>query len=135
VSWLGYADRLMEFPTALLGVALGVVLMPQLASARAADDAQRYSDLLDWGLRLVVLLAVPTSVALLTFSTPLVATLYHYGAFKDSDVAGVAGAGRLRCRPAGAGGHQGAGAGLLRQPGHPHPGAHCHVWCWSSRNC
>ncbi|MGE0330089.1 MAG: murein biosynthesis integral membrane protein MurJ [Ramlibacter sp.] len=89
VSWLGYADRLMEFPTALLGVALGVVLMPQLASARAADDGQRYSDLLDWGLRLVVLLAVPTSVALLTFSTPLVATLYHYGAFKDSDVAQV----------------------------------------------
>ena len=89
VSWLGYADRLMEFPTALLGVALGVVLMPQLASARAADDGQQYSDLLDWGLRLVVLLAVPTSVALLTFSTPLVATLYHYGAFKDSDVAQV----------------------------------------------
>jgi putative peptidoglycan lipid II flippase len=89
VTWLGYADRLMEFPTALLGVALGVVLMPQLASARAADDSQRYSDLLDWGLRLVVLLAVPTSVALLTFSTPLVATLYHYGAFKDSDVGQV----------------------------------------------
>lgn len=35
VSWLSYADRLMEFPTALLGVALGVVLMPQLSSARA----------------------------------------------------------------------------------------------------
>ncbi len=90
VTWLGYADRLMEFPTALLGVALGVVLMPQLAAARAAGDAGRYSDLLDWGLRLVVLLAVPTSVALLTFAQPLVATLYHYGAFKDSDVGQVA---------------------------------------------
>ncbi len=90
VTWLGYADRLMEFPTALLGVALGVVLMPQLAAARAADDTGRYSDLLDWGLRLAVLLAVPTSVALLTFAQPLVATLYHYGAFKDSDVGQVA---------------------------------------------
>ncbi|MEZ5662835.1 MAG: murein biosynthesis integral membrane protein MurJ [Burkholderiaceae bacterium] len=86
VSWLTYADRLMEFPTAMLGVALGVVLLPQLAAARAADDARRYSDLLDWGLRLVVLLAVPCAVALLTFARPLVSVLYHYGAFSDTDV-------------------------------------------------
>ena len=86
VSWLTYADRLMEFPTAMLGVALGVVLLPQLAAARAADDGARYSQLLDWGLRLVVLLAVPSAVALLTFAKPLVAVLYHYGAFKEADV-------------------------------------------------
>ncbi len=86
VSWLTYADRLMEFPTALLGVALGVVLLPQLASAQAAGDAERYSGLLDWGLRLVVLLAVPCAVALLTFAQPLVAVLYHYGRFGAADV-------------------------------------------------
>lgn len=90
VTWLFYADRLMEFPTALLGVALGVVLTPQLAAARAASDDQKYSDMLDWGLRLAVLLAVPCAVALLTFSQPLVATLFHYGAFKDNDVSQVA---------------------------------------------
>ncbi|MEO5670807.1 MAG: murein biosynthesis integral membrane protein MurJ [Ramlibacter sp.] len=90
VTWLGYADRLMEFPTAMLGVALGVVLMPQLAGARASEDAERYSAMLDWGLRLVVLLAVPCSVALLVFAKPLVATLFHYGAFTDSDVSQVA---------------------------------------------
>ncbi len=86
VSWLTYADRLMEFPTALLGVALGVVLLPQLSAARAADDGDRYSGLLDWGLRLVVLLAIPCAVALLTFAQPLVAVLYHYGAFTAADV-------------------------------------------------
>ena len=86
VSWLTYADRLMEFPTALLGVALGVVLTPQLAAAKAADDGDRYSSMLDWGLRLVVLLAVPCAVALLVFAKPLVAVLYHYGAFSDRDV-------------------------------------------------
>ncbi len=86
VSWLSYADRLMEFPTAMLGVALGAVLMPQLASAKASDDGERYSGMLDWGLRLVVLLAVPSAVALLVFATPLVTTLYHYGAFSDNDV-------------------------------------------------
>jgi putative peptidoglycan lipid II flippase len=90
VTWLDYAGRLMEFPTAMLGVALGVVLMPQLAAARAQDDAQRYSAMLDWGLRLVVLLAIPCSAALLVFNVPLIATLFHYGAFKDTDVQQVA---------------------------------------------
>ncbi len=86
VSWLTYADRLMEFPTAMLGVAIGVVLMPQLAAAKAANDAYKYSAMLDWGLRIVVLLVVPCAVALLTFAQPLVATLYHYGVFTDRDV-------------------------------------------------
>jgi putative peptidoglycan lipid II flippase len=86
VTWVSYADRLMEFPTAMLGVALGVVLMPQLAGARAAKDEARYSSLLDWGLRLVVLLSVPCAVALLLFSRPLVAVLFHNGAFSGLDV-------------------------------------------------
>ncbi|MFE8644565.1 murein biosynthesis integral membrane protein MurJ [Sphingomonas sp. NCPPB 2930] len=86
VSWIVYADRLMEFPTALLGVALGVVLMPQLAGARAAKDDARYSAMLDWGLRLVVLLSVPCMVTLLVFSRPLVAVLFHHGAFTPQDV-------------------------------------------------
>lgn len=86
VSWITYADRLMGLPTALLGVALGVVLMPQLASARAKQDDERYSAMLDWGLRLVVVLSVPCMVALLVFAKPLVAVLYHYGAFADRDV-------------------------------------------------
>ena len=87
VSWISYADRLMEFPIALLGVALGAVLMPQLASAQANRDADAYSAMLDWGLRLVVVLAWPCAVALLLFAQPLVAVLYHYGAFTDRDVA------------------------------------------------
>ncbi len=87
VSWLTYADRLMEFPTALLGVALGVVLLPQLSAAQAQDDAGRYTGLLDWGLRLVLLLALPCAAALIVFPEPLVAVLYHYGAFTPRDVA------------------------------------------------
>jgi putative peptidoglycan lipid II flippase len=86
VSWLTYADRLMEFPTALLGVALGVVLLPQLAAAQAKDDARQYSDLLDWGLRLVLLLALPCAAALVVFPKALVAVLYHYGAITGHDV-------------------------------------------------
>src|SRR5690606_22013667 len=55
VSWLSFADRLMEFPTALLGVALGTVLLPSLSAAHASADQGGYSALLDWGLRLVCL--------------------------------------------------------------------------------
>ncbi|CAN5668804.1 murein biosynthesis integral membrane protein MurJ [soil metagenome] len=86
VSWLTYADRLMEFPTALLGVALGVVLLPQLSAVQTKSDVHAYSALLDWGLRLVAMLALPCGVALLVFAKPLVSVLFHYGAFKPTDV-------------------------------------------------
>ncbi len=92
VSWLYYADRLMEFPTGMLGVALGTILLPSLSKAAADDDAARYSALLDWGLRLTFLLALPSAVGLAVLATPLVATLYHYGAFSMADVAATRGA-------------------------------------------
>jgi putative peptidoglycan lipid II flippase len=90
VSWLTYADRLMEFPTALLGVALGVVLLPQLSAAQARGEGDRYSAMLDWGLRTMLMLALPCAAALLVFAEPLVAVLYHYGAFTDRDVGATA---------------------------------------------
>ena len=86
ISWLTYADRLMEFPTALLGVALGVVLLPQLTAARAEGRDADTSALIDWGLRLVLLLAMPCALALLLFAQPLVVGLFHYGAFTAADV-------------------------------------------------
>ena len=87
VSWLTYADRLMEFPTALLGVALGVVLLPQLSAAKARADDTAYSAMLDWGLRLVLLLALPCALALLIFPVGLVTVLFHIGKFSAHDVA------------------------------------------------
>jgi putative peptidoglycan lipid II flippase len=86
VTWLSYADRLMEFPTALLGVALGTVLLPSLSAANARADAHAYSALLDWGLRLTFLLGLPGAVGLALLSDGLVATLFHYGAFAAHDV-------------------------------------------------
>ncbi|MBM3346883.1 MAG: murein biosynthesis integral membrane protein MurJ, partial [Betaproteobacteria bacterium] len=86
VSWLYYADRLMEFPAGLLGVALGTVLLPSLSRYHAADNAVEYSQLLDWGLRLTLLFALPASVALAILSVPLVTTLFHYGQFTANDV-------------------------------------------------
>jgi putative peptidoglycan lipid II flippase len=81
VSYLTYADRLMEFPTALLGVALGTILLPSLSKASAQNNRDEYSGLLDWGLRLTFLLAVPCAVGLFVFGTPLTAVLFNYGKF------------------------------------------------------
>jgi putative peptidoglycan lipid II flippase len=87
VSWLSYADRLMEFPTALLGVALGTILLPSLSKAHAVGDHAEYSSLLDWGLRLTFLIALPSAVGLATLSEPLTTTLFHYGKFDLQSVA------------------------------------------------
>ncbi|WP_442597491.1 murein biosynthesis integral membrane protein MurJ [Parapusillimonas sp. JC17] len=87
VTWLSFADRLMEFPTALLGVALGTVLLPSLSAAHARQDHAGYSALLDWGLRLVLLLGLPAALGLAMLADGLVATLFNYGAFSGHDVA------------------------------------------------
>ena len=87
VSWLYYADRLMELPTGVLGAALGTVLLPNLSKAHALADKTAYRNLLDWGLRLSVLLATPAAVGLAVLATPLVVTLFNYGRFNIHDVA------------------------------------------------
>lgn len=86
VSWLSYADRLMEFPTALLGVAVATVLLPSLSKANAAGDEKQAGALINWGLRLTFLLAAPAALALFLFGTPLASSLYHYGKFSAIDV-------------------------------------------------
>lgn len=86
VSWLYFADRLMEFPTGLLGVALGTILLPSLSKSVADKDDNEYSHLLDWGLRLTFMLALPAAVALAVLAVPLVTSLFMYGAFTAHDV-------------------------------------------------
>jgi len=81
VSWLTAADRLMEFPSALLGVALGTVLLPSLVKQHATQNAEEFSALLDWGLRLTLLLTLPAAVGLAMLATPLIATLFQHGKF------------------------------------------------------
>ncbi|HIU73783.1 MAG TPA: murein biosynthesis integral membrane protein MurJ [Candidatus Aphodousia faecipullorum] len=87
VTWLSFADRLMEFPTALLGVALASVLLPGLSSAFAKNDLVRYNALLDNGLRLVILFAVPAAVGMGLMADALVAFLYQGKNFQAYDVA------------------------------------------------
>jgi putative peptidoglycan lipid II flippase len=85
VSWLYYADRLMEFPAGMLGVAVGTLLLPSLSRYHAGDAREEYSRLLDWGLRVTLVLALPAAAALAVLAIPLIATLFHYGRFGIED--------------------------------------------------
>jgi putative peptidoglycan lipid II flippase len=85
VSWIYYADRLMEFPTGVLGVALGTILLPSLARSHASGDQSSYDRLLDWGLRLCIMLCLPATVALAILAEPLVLTLFQGGKFSMHD--------------------------------------------------
>ncbi len=85
VSWLYYADRLMELPAGVLGVAVGTILLPSLSKYHAAANQEEYARLLDWGLRITVLLALPSAAALAVLALPFIATLFHYGRFSAQD--------------------------------------------------
>lgn len=85
VSWMYYADRLMELPTGVLGVALGTILLPSLSKSVSNGETQQYNQLLDWGLRLSFLLATPCAVGLAILSKPLIITLFQYGEFTAHD--------------------------------------------------
>ena len=86
VSWLYYADRLMEFPAGLLGAALGTILLPSLSKSHADARPEEFSRLLDWGLRLTLLLTLPAALALMLLAVPLLSTLFQHGAFTAHDV-------------------------------------------------
>lgn len=85
VSWMYYADRLMELPSGVLGVALGTILLPALSRSFSSKNTEEYSRLLDWGLRLCFLLALPCSLALAIIAKPLTVSLFQYGKFSAHD--------------------------------------------------
>lgn len=87
VSWMYYADRLMEFPSGVLGVALGTILLPSLSKSFASGNHDEYSRLMDWGLRLCFLLALPSAVAIGILAKPLTVALFQYGKFTAFDAA------------------------------------------------
>lgn len=86
ISWLYYADRLMEFPLGIFGIALGTVILPHLAEHHARNERDGFSDTLDWAMRLVLLLTLPSAVGLAVLAGPILSTLFEYGEFTARDV-------------------------------------------------
>ncbi len=81
ISWLYYANRLLEFPLGIFGVALGTVILPHLAGKHTRASMSEFAATLDWALRWVIVIAVPAAAALIVLSMPIIVTLYRYGAF------------------------------------------------------
>jgi len=81
ISWLYFSDRFVELPLALFGITLSTVILPKLSSEHATDDPQAFSNTLDWGLRLGLVIALPAMLGLMLLSTPIIATLLQYQAF------------------------------------------------------
>jgi murein biosynthesis integral membrane protein MurJ len=86
IAWLYYADRLMEFPLGVFSIALATVILPGLAAQHAAQAPERFSATLDWALRLVVIVVLPATLALVVLAGPLTVTIFHYGKFDEHDV-------------------------------------------------
>jgi putative peptidoglycan lipid II flippase len=85
VSWLYYADRMMEFPLGIFSIALGTVLLTTLAQHHALKNTAGFSATLDWAFRITAVVVLPAAMGLLVFSGPLIATLFNYGAFSTND--------------------------------------------------
>ncbi len=86
VSWLYFSDRLMEFPLGIFTIAIATVILPSLSRQHAQQDVRSFSATLDWALRLILLICLPSAVGLFLLAGPLLATLFQYAAFTPHDV-------------------------------------------------
>jgi putative peptidoglycan lipid II flippase len=86
VTWLYYTDRLTDFPLGVFGVAIATVILPHLSRRVADANQQHFSRSLDWGLRLLLLIGIPSGIGLAIFSMPLIASCFAYGKFAALDV-------------------------------------------------
>lgn len=86
VSWLWFADRLMEFPLGTFSIAIATVILPALARQHASASGAEFSATLDWALRMVLLVGLPAALGLFVLALPLVATLFGHGRFDAEDV-------------------------------------------------
>lgn len=86
VSWLTFADRLMELPVGLLGVAMGTVILPALSVSVADKKAEEYQATLEWGLIVMLVISIPSVAGLIALSEPILITLFMRDQFSFDDV-------------------------------------------------
>jgi putative peptidoglycan lipid II flippase len=90
VSWLYYANRLIELPLGMVGVAMGTVLIPELTRALHGDDRSAIAHAESRALELAAGLALPAMLGLIVLSAPIVRLLFEHGAFTAADSASTA---------------------------------------------
>ncbi len=90
ISWLSYADRLYQLPLGVVGIAVGVVLLPELARRLRLGEAERARDAFSRGMEFALALTVPSAVALVVIAEPLISVLFERGAFSRQDTINTA---------------------------------------------
>ena len=85
ISWLYFADRLVEFPLGVFGIAIATVILPRLSSAHAANKPEDFNKTMSWGFRSACLLVLPSAIGLILLAVPLISTLFGYGEFDARD--------------------------------------------------
>jgi putative peptidoglycan lipid II flippase len=90
VSWLYFANRLVELPLGIVGVAMGTVLVPELTRALRGGDRSAMLHAESRGLELAVGLALPATLGLIVLSGPVVRMLFEHGVFTAADTLATA---------------------------------------------
>jgi putative peptidoglycan lipid II flippase len=86
VTWLYTAERLTELPLGLIGIAVATVILPSLSAKYAEKSHDEFKAMLDWALRVIVLVGLPSSLAMGLLAEPLIAALFLHGKFTAVDV-------------------------------------------------
>jgi putative peptidoglycan lipid II flippase len=81
VSFLFYADRLMELPQGVFAIAVGAALLPSLSRQAASGDASGLVDSMNYAMRLVIIIILPASVGLYVLAEPIINVLFQRGRF------------------------------------------------------
>lgn len=81
VSWLWYADRVMEFPLGIFGISMATVLLPTLSDHASLKNHGAMSDTLSYGLKMTFFLTVPAMAGLMVLAEPVVRILFEHGTF------------------------------------------------------
>jgi putative peptidoglycan lipid II flippase len=85
VAWLNYADRLYQLPLGVVGIAIGVVLLPDLSRKLRGEDATGGRHAVNRAAEFSLALTLPAAIALIVIPVPLVSVLFQRGAFLESD--------------------------------------------------
>lgn len=87
VSYLYYADRIIELPIGMIGVAVGTVLLPMLSKQIKSGDHAAARTSMNRALELVLLVGLPATAALCVIAEPIIRVIYQHGAFNATDMA------------------------------------------------
>ncbi len=86
ISWIYYADRLIELPLSIIGTTISNILLTQLSNSYHKNDNNKFKKIINKYIKITLLLSIPISIFLIFLSEPIIITLFKYGKFNLTDV-------------------------------------------------